>query len=123
MFHPRDKSQIETLTRQVKPGRANQVVEAYTDATSKKYWNFLIDLKPETPQQLHYGTDILKDIELVYKLQKVCNCSIGNTIVYQYLCHCLSYCSKNQISSFMFLCLPTDQKQWKLKIFSTVIVF
>ena len=67
--NPRDKSQIATLARQVEPGRASQVVKAYSDATSKKYGNFLIDLKPETPEQLRYRSDVLNDIQSVYKLQ------------------------------------------------------
>ena len=66
--NPRDKSQIASLARQVEPGNANKVVKAYTDATNKKYGNFLIDLKPDTPEQLRYRSQVLNDIQIVYKI-------------------------------------------------------
>ena len=69
LSNPRDKSQIATLARQVEPGRSAQVVKAYTDATSEKYGNFLIDLKPDTPERLRYRSNVLKDVQTVYQLQ------------------------------------------------------
>ena len=63
----RDKSQFFHFARQVEPTRANQLMDAYTDATSKAFHHFLVDLKPTTPNALRYRSESLsQDKQIVY---------------------------------------------------------
>ena len=65
----RDKSQFFHFARQVEPTRTSQLMEAYTDATSKPFHHFLVDLKPSTPNPLRYRSDSLsQDKQIVYAI-------------------------------------------------------
>jgi Poxvirus A32 protein len=56
--NPRDKSQVATLARQLHPGNAKYMQEAYDDATQIPYGYLLVDLKPDTPDKLQLRTKI-----------------------------------------------------------------
>ena len=59
--NPRDASQLANLARQMYPGRGPFVQEAFADATASPYGYLLIDLKPNTPDDLRLRTSILPD--------------------------------------------------------------
>ena len=50
--NPRDVSQMNTLAKQMYPGRVKFVQEAFADATSTPYGYILVDLKQDTPEDL-----------------------------------------------------------------------
>ena len=45
---PRDKQQISMLARQVNPGRVQEFMRSYEDATSRPHGYLMLDLKPTT---------------------------------------------------------------------------
>jgi hypothetical protein len=57
----RDKSQIAHLARQMYPGNARHMVEAYTDATSEPFTYLFIDLKPNTDEKHRLKACIFPD--------------------------------------------------------------
>ena len=59
--NPRDVTQIATLAKQMYPGNTKFMVEAYRDATSTPYGYLLVDLKPQTVEQLRLRTNIFPD--------------------------------------------------------------
>ena len=62
----RDKSQISYLARQMYPGKAAHMVEAYTDATDAPYSYLFIDLKPRTDEKHRLRACIFPDDEANY---------------------------------------------------------
>ena len=66
--NPRDASQMSHLARQMYPGCAKFVQEAFKDATSVPYGYLLIDLKQDTPEDLRLRTAIFPDdgVQCVY---------------------------------------------------------
>ena len=56
--NPRDKSQINHLAKQMYPGNIKFLQQSYNDATSKPYGYVLVDLKPETPDEIRLRTKI-----------------------------------------------------------------
>ena len=51
LFHnPRDLTQVNTLTRQMYPGKSQQFFRKYRDIVFKPHASALIDLKPNTPE-------------------------------------------------------------------------
>ena len=66
--NPRDASQMSHLARQMYPGRAKFVQEAFKDATSVPYGYLLVDLKQDTPEDLRLRTAIFPDdgVQYVY---------------------------------------------------------
>jgi len=72
--NPRDKSQVNTLARQVFPGESSLMLQAFQDATSKKYGYLLVDLQMETEEDVRLRTEIFPDDdsgELTYVYVKV----------------------------------------------------
>ena len=59
--NPRYITQIATLATQIYPGNTKFMVEAYWDATSQMYGYLLIDLKPQTAEQLRLRANIFAD--------------------------------------------------------------
>lgn len=55
---PRDATQVEHLARQMYPGKTKFMQEAFMDATSEPFSYLLIDLKPQTPEDLRLRTKI-----------------------------------------------------------------
>ena len=66
--NPRDASQMSHLARQMYPGRAKFVQEAFRDATSVPYDYLLVDLKQDTPEDMRLRTAIFPDdcVQYVY---------------------------------------------------------
>jgi len=63
----RDAMQIATLARQMYPGQAKFLVEAFQDATKKPYGYLLIDLKATTIDRYRIRTNIFPDeVQYVY---------------------------------------------------------
>ena len=56
---PRDKQQISMLARQVNPGRMQEFMRSYEDATSQPHGYLMLDLKPTTDNQQRLKTNIL----------------------------------------------------------------
>lgn len=56
--NPRDRVQIQTLSRQVSPDNTRYIHEAYKDATNCAYGYLLFDLKQTTPDLYRYRTNI-----------------------------------------------------------------
>ena len=51
LFHnPRDLTQVNTLTRQMYPGKSQQFLRKYRDIVFKPHGSALIDLKPNTSE-------------------------------------------------------------------------
>ena len=59
--NPRDRVQIQTLSRQVSPDNTRYIQEAYKDATDRAYGYLLFDLKQTTPDLYRYRTNIFPD--------------------------------------------------------------
>ena len=57
--NPRDKSQIRTLAQQMYPTRVSFLIDAFNDATTEAYGYLLLDLRPETPDELRVRTNVI----------------------------------------------------------------
>lgn len=56
--NPRDRIQIQTLSRKVRPDNNRYIQEAYKDATDEAFGYLLFDLKQSTPDLYRYRTKI-----------------------------------------------------------------
>lgn len=56
--NPRDKSQLQALARQMFPTRTRFLTAAFEDATSNPYGYLLLDLRPETQEDIRVRTNI-----------------------------------------------------------------
>jgi hypothetical protein len=56
---PRDKRQISMLARQVDPGRVQEFMRTYEDATSRPHGYLMLDLKPTTDDHQRLKTNVL----------------------------------------------------------------
>ena len=56
---PRDKQQISMLARQVDPGRVQEFMRSYEDASSRPHGYLMLDLKPTTSDQDRLKTNVL----------------------------------------------------------------
>jgi len=54
----RDATQISHLASQMYPGKSKFLIDAYRDATSKPFSYLLIDLKPDTEDQVRVRSNI-----------------------------------------------------------------
>ena len=64
---PRDVMQVQHLARQMYPGQTHFIREAFQDATAKPYSYLLIDLRPDTPEDLRLRTNIFPgELQTVY---------------------------------------------------------
>jgi hypothetical protein len=71
--NPRDRGQIGHLAKQVLPGCPKMLQQAFADATAKPYGYLLLDLKPDTPEQLRMRTNIFPgEIMIVYVPKQNC---------------------------------------------------
>lgn len=72
--NPRDRIQIQTLSRQVYPENSRYVQEAYKDATNKPFGYLVFDLKQSTPDLHRFRTNIFpSDVpqDIVYIPKKI----------------------------------------------------
>jgi hypothetical protein len=56
---PRGKQQISMLARQLNPGRVQEFMRSYEDATSRPHGYLMLDLKPTTDDQQRLKTNVL----------------------------------------------------------------
>ena len=56
---PRDKQQISMLARQINPGKVQEFMGSYEDATSRPRGYLMLDLKPTTDDQQRLKTNVL----------------------------------------------------------------
>ena len=64
---PSDATQVQHLARQMYPGDARFMAEAFRDATSAPYTYLLVDLKPDTPENLRLRSTIFPgELQTVY---------------------------------------------------------
>ena len=56
---PRDKQQISMIARQVNPGKVQEFLRSYEDATRRPHGYLMLDLKPTTDDQQRLKTNIL----------------------------------------------------------------
>jgi hypothetical protein len=56
---PRDKQQISMLARQVNPGKVQEFMRSYEDATSRPHGYLMLDLKRTTDDQQRLKTNVL----------------------------------------------------------------
>ena len=68
--NPRDHLQIANLSRQMYPGRSHFLIEAFEDATKESHGYLLIDLKPDTDDQLRIRTGIFPSDKLIVYVHK-----------------------------------------------------
>jgi len=57
--NPRDKQQINNLSRQIFPSNSKFLIQAYEEATEKPYKYIKVDLSPDTPNILRVSGDII----------------------------------------------------------------
>ena len=57
--NPRDQSIITNVAKQMIPGRTKKIQSIYEDATRKPYSYLFIDLKPETPDETRFLTNVV----------------------------------------------------------------
>lgn len=62
--NPRDKAQIQHLSRQVYPENSKFLQESYIDATTPAHGYLLLDLKQSTPEEFRVRTNIFPDDNL-----------------------------------------------------------
>jgi len=66
--NPRDKLQIRSLALQMYPTNADFLVRAYEDATKVPYGYLVVDLRPDTPDELRVRSNIFDvNEQCVYK--------------------------------------------------------
>ena len=64
---PRDVSQIQHLAKQMYPRESDYMREAFADATSKPFSYLLVDLKPNTPEEMRLKANIFPgELQVVY---------------------------------------------------------
>jgi hypothetical protein len=66
---PRDKQQISMLAKQINPGKVQEFMRGYEDATSQPHGYLLLDLKRTTSEQDRLKTNILSG-EIAKFIQK-----------------------------------------------------
>ena len=72
---PRGTSQITHLARQMYTGeKAKAMVRAFEHATQQPYSNFIVDLKPDTPQGLRLRSNVLPDEGLPFTSVHLSHC-------------------------------------------------
>ena len=61
--NPRDRSQINTFSRQVYPENTKFVQEAFSDATSRPHTYLLFDMRQATPEPFRFRSEIFPEDE------------------------------------------------------------
>ena len=59
--NPRDQSIISNIARQMMPGKTKKLQSIYEDATTKPYSYLFVDLKPETPAETRFLSNVLDE--------------------------------------------------------------
>ena len=69
MKNPSDRLQLMTLGRQIMPGKQKALVEAFDDACSEPYGYLVLDLEPQTPDDMRLRTKVFPDDPVSYVYQ------------------------------------------------------
>ena len=79
--NPRDQGQIRSLAQQAFPSKVKFLVQAFEDATDRPYGYLLLDLHPQTPEEMRVRTKIFRneEMEVYIPVQK------GNNIDQKFL--------------------------------------
>jgi energy-coupling factor transporter ATP-binding protein EcfA2 len=64
--NPRDKTQVRTLAQQMYPNNSRFLVDAFEDATAAPYSYLVLDLRPETPEDLRVRAKVFDKDAVVY---------------------------------------------------------
>ena len=64
--NPRDKTQVRTLGQQMYPGNSHFLVDAFEDATAAPYSYMVLDLRPETPEDIRVRAKVFDEDAVVY---------------------------------------------------------
>jgi hypothetical protein len=67
---PRDKQQISMLARQINPGKVQEFMRSYEDATSRPHGYLMLDLKSTTDDQQRLKTNGILPGEIAKFIQK-----------------------------------------------------
>ena len=66
--NPRDKSQIEFLARQIRPGNAKALINIFEAATEKPHSYLLLDLTQECPDKYRYRSNLFDKRIHIYQV-------------------------------------------------------
>ena len=66
--NPRDKSQIEFLSRQVSPRNSTAIVQIFESATEKPHSYLFIDFTQECPDEYRFRSNLFEKPMIIYKL-------------------------------------------------------
>ena len=66
--NPRDKSQLEFLSRQILPRKSKSLVEVFETATEKPYNYLFLDFTQECPDEYRLRSNLLDRPMIIYKL-------------------------------------------------------
>ena len=70
LSNPRDKSQILHLAKQVNPENPHFVVDAYRQATSRRYGYLVINFRIDCPEELRLRDNVLGGASVYYDLKR-----------------------------------------------------
>jgi hypothetical protein len=70
---PRDKQQISMLARQINPGKVQEFMRSYEDATSRPHGYLMLDLKPTTIKNDSRPTYFPARLQSLYKNSRIVN--------------------------------------------------
>ena len=59
--NPRDHSVITNIAKQMIPGRSRKLLDIYEDATKRPFSYLFIDLKPQTPIEVRFLTNVVDE--------------------------------------------------------------
>lgn len=79
--NPRDRSQFQTMARQIYPEDTKFVTEAYNDATSQPHSYLLIDLRQDTPDAFRFRSEIFPEENHFVYIPKKSGASFSSYIV------------------------------------------
>ena len=63
--NPRDQGHVRSLAQQVYPNQVKYFISAFQDATEQNHGYLVLDLHPETPDQVRLRTKIFQNEEMV----------------------------------------------------------
>jgi len=66
--NPRDKSQVEFLSRQVLPRKSKALIEVFEAATEKPYNYLFLDFTQECPEDYRLRSHLFEKPMIIYKL-------------------------------------------------------
>ena len=68
--NPRDQRQSRSLAQQIFPSKIQFLMQAFEDATDRPYGYIILDLHPQTPEEMRVRTKIFKSEEVYVAAHK-----------------------------------------------------